>query len=81
MTSLALLSPKAMTVLGTCNYSPVCCNRYLLIIFLFDLFQIPVEYRYIDAPRFSYADEDHCMKSTMIHQSGSTISQGKILGG
>jgi hypothetical protein len=29
--SLALLSPKTMIVLGTCNSSPICCSRYLLI--------------------------------------------------
>jgi hypothetical protein len=28
---LILSSPKTMTALETCNSSPVCCNRYLLI--------------------------------------------------
>jgi hypothetical protein len=77
MTSLALLSPMTMTVLGTCNSSLVCCNRYLLIKNLFDLCQISVEYRYIDVPYFSYADEDHCMKGTMICKSGSAIAASK----
>jgi hypothetical protein len=31
MTFLVLLSPKTMTVQGTCNSSPVHCSRYLLI--------------------------------------------------
>jgi hypothetical protein len=31
MTCLVVLSPKTMTVLGTCYCSPGCCNRYLLI--------------------------------------------------
>jgi hypothetical protein len=73
MTSLALPSPKTMTVLGTCNSSPVCCSRYLLIFF----YLLPVGYRYIDAPCFSYGDEDCCMKGTMIRQSESTIITSK----
>jgi hypothetical protein len=82
MTSLALLSLKIMTVLGTCNSSPVCCSRYLLIKKLFGLCQIPVEYRYINAHYFSYTDEDHCMKSMMIHQLRSPIvTSKKVLGG
>jgi hypothetical protein len=48
-----------MTVLATCNSSPICCNRSLLIRKkLFDSFQIPDGYGYIDAPYFSYTDED-----------------------
>jgi hypothetical protein len=67
MISLALPSPKIMTILRTCNSSPVCCNRFLLIRKkLFDSFQIPDGYRYIDVPYFSYTDEDSCIKSTMI---------------
>jgi hypothetical protein len=37
MTSLALLSPKTMIVIGTCNSSPICCNKCLLIYKFFDL--------------------------------------------
>jgi hypothetical protein len=78
MTSLALLSLKTMIVLGTCNSSPVCCSRYLLISnFLFEPCQIPARYRYIDAPYFSYVDEDCCMKSTMIRQLGFAIVASK----
>jgi hypothetical protein len=49
MISLALPSLKIMTVLGTCNSSPICCNRFLLLKKLFDSFQIPDGYRYIDS--------------------------------
>jgi hypothetical protein len=66
MTFLVLSSLKTMTVLETCNSSPVCCNRYLLIKKIFDSCQIPDGYRYIDAPYFSYVDEDCCMKSMII---------------
>jgi hypothetical protein len=57
-----------MTVLETCNSSPVCYNIYLLInfSFLFDPCQIPDGYRYIDVPCFPYTDEDYCMKSIII---------------
>jgi hypothetical protein len=54
----------------------------LLIKKLFDLCQIPVDYRYIDASFFPYVDEHHCMKNMMIHQSESAIvASKKVLGG
>jgi hypothetical protein len=79
MTSLALPSPKIMIVLGTCNASPVYSSEHLLMYrkILFDPCQIPVGYRYINVPFFSYADEDCCMKSMMIRQSGSAIVMSK----
>jgi hypothetical protein len=64
--SLSLPSLKTMTVLGTCNSSPICCNRLLLIKKLFDSFRIPDVSRYIDVFCFSYVDEDYCMKNMMI---------------
>jgi hypothetical protein len=62
-----------MIVLKKCNSSPVCCNRYLLIIFLFGSCRILDGYRYIDAPYFLYVDEDCYMKSTMIASIGSPL--------